>query len=287
MSRGLKELGKRFESFIGLGIGYEVADKYGRKWIRSPNAIFLRYVDVDILTVCHEQGFMTEEQIERMFSPGGERGARPVLMRRQLMNRMGFLREVKLKGSKTPFYMTTREGRKLLMEVHCSDSVEVLPAVDETFFHYSEHALMVSEVRIALARRAGISEWTCKRLLRRSEPRIVVPDGLAHRGKKTWVIKLELSLKTAAYYRAYFAKLLSAYPSAEAILFVVCDEKRLEWLMRQAAPWKKVYFISMNQLLKPQEGTPEDRLEFTNAQDEKYLLCKMDEKFLFDQGEGF
>lgn len=280
--RNLKKLGECFKSFISLSVGYEAADKYGRKWLRSRAAVPIMYVDVDILTMCHEQGFMTGEQIQRMFSPGGEAGAKAVFGRMQLMKRMGFLRKVKLKGSETQFYLTTREGLKLLREVYCFDSAEALPPVDEDTFRYSEHSLMVTDVRIALARRVGLTDWTCKRLLRRAESRIAIPDGLVRRGDKTWAIKAELSLKTAAYYRAYFERLCFAYAPSEAILCVVCDEARVEWLMKQAANWKKVYFISLNQLLQPGKGVPEDRLEFANAQNEKYVICKMDEQFLID-----
>ncbi len=131
----LKALGQRFESFIGLGVGYEVADKYGRKWIRGNKVIPIRYVDMDILLMCHEQAFMTIEQILRMFSPDVEGGNKVVLKRVQLMQEMEFLTTVKPKDFSSSFYLITRTGLKLLREIYCLDAAEKLRAVDVFDFH--------------------------------------------------------------------------------------------------------------------------------------------------------
>lgn len=268
------ESGKPFGSLAHLEIGHEFRDKYGKKWLRSGRYVEIQNIDGDILVMCHEEGFMTERQILRMFAEPGEVSERAVQSRVHLLRRMGFLKEEKLKDAVEPFFLTSSEGLKLLRETYrIGDSVELLPPTIPYGF-YSEHGSKLTDVRIAFARRAGLTMWTCKRLLKRVEPKIVVPDGLAHSKDDTWVIKLELVLKTAAYYRDYFSKLHSAYKDAEGVLCVIGNETRLGWIMEQAADFKGIYFISLKELLNPTEGARENSLEFTNTFKAKCVLIR-------------
>ncbi|MDP2629262.1 MAG: hypothetical protein Q8P45_00960 [Candidatus Harrisonbacteria bacterium] len=269
------ERGKPFAALAHLEIGHEFMDKYGRKWLRSGKCVEIKNIDGDILVMCHEEGFMTERQILKMFAEPGETGEGAVLKRMHLLKRMGFLTEMKLKDAAASFFLTSGVGLKLLRETYCiGDSVDSVPAMIP-FGFYSEHGSKLTDVRIAFARRAGLTTWTCKRLLKRSEPKIVVPDGLAHgEDNIIWVIKLELVLKTAEHYRDYFSKLSSAYQNVEGVLCVIGNESRLEWIMEQVAEYKNVYFISLKGLLNPVEGAAENSLEFKNALNEKCLLIK-------------
>jgi hypothetical protein len=202
--------------------------------------------DTLILTMCLEQKFMTLLQISKMFFPES-RDILHVPMKRVCgLVRMGHLRVIKPRVGEKRLYVTTSQGAKLLKERNLSSGLRAVKEIDYRTWTHDE---WVTDVRIVFEKLLDIQGWVSERILKKSNDRKKVPDGLIPRNKH-WsiMIEVERTLKKKRYYERIFSEAYVRYPREDIILYLMANSRDKTWLMERAKSWKHIYFATMKDL---------------------------------------
>ena len=152
-----------------------------------------------------------------------------------------------LKVTGKRLYIVTPKGVKLLKKHKIFDDLRALKKIDHRSF---EHDEWVTDVRVIFEKPLGIADWIPERVLKKKGVRKKVPDGIVTLYGIQYVIEVEKSLKNKlSYKRIFLETCITHYPEA-VILYIAGNETDKLWLMKQAEGWERIYFATMDDLLR-------------------------------------
>jgi len=197
--------------------------------------------DLLIMLACYEQYFLTLIQIGILFFSDCKDFYDVPLRRINKLMKAGYLEGVKTRIGEETLYVVTQKGLLLLKERGLLKGL--LHTLKGKVPQYYKHDLWVTNARVIFTKLLGFDKWTSERVLKREANKRKVPDGLVSNGETTYVIEVELSLKAQRrYYEKTFLDFDRHYPKATAILYLVEDQGMLNWFLKTAKGWPRIYF---------------------------------------------
>lgn len=216
--------------------------------------------DIEILKFCHEQKYMTLDQITRGFFPGTRNKYKVPLRCINRLMRRGLLRSCKRGIGIPALYLAGMEGVRLLER----ENRIGLPYIKAVDWEKCERDLWVTDVRLVFEK-SGF-KWTPGRILKGHNPHKKFSDGKAEIRGHVFSVEVESRQIKHDKYQWIFGKRCRDRQE-ERILYVVGDEKAKAERLRQAKDYKRIYFVSVDEL-RILEGAA----VFVNSDDAEIIL---------------
>ena len=217
--------------------------------------------DIEILSFCHEQRFVTIHQIARKFY--NVRNPYKCPLRR--VNRMmewGLVRTLKQGIGKTTLYVL---GLKGIRELGNRGLLKGLGYVQGVNWKRYEQTIWLTDARI-IFEKLGFTWGAGKTLEASNQTRRHLADAVAQKDGHAIQVVIDREHWELDRYKLIFGK--KDQGGAQGILvYVVRDEKRRIWILRNAKYGERIYVISIDEF-----RVREERAIFTNSSDGELVL---------------
>lgn len=217
--------------------------------------------DLRILKLCHEQKYLTLDQIARVFFPKTRNKYKVPLRCLNRLMRRRYLRNLKQGIGKTTLYLV---GQKGIDQLEARNSLDGLPYVKTVDWHSFERDVWATDIRLILEE-LGF-QWTSGRRLKGVGIGRKILDGKAELKGHFFLIEIENNSNEEKRHQWIFRQRSRKHEHGQ-ILYIVKDERTKAYRLKDAASYKRIYFITVDEL---HEGQGEAR--FMNSDDCELVL---------------
>ncbi len=199
--------------------------------------------DVQIMRWIHEQKFMTEGQIRRVFWKGISENSREGYKRLSELERAGYLKRSKKDLYRYGLYLVAAKGIRQLRAFVYDQGLGELNDIEHSLY---KHDTSVTDLRI-LFYGWGYTDWVCERVLYKRNDLRHLPDAMVYHHGNYFAMEYESSQKSKRRYNDIFLE-YQMERQIYAVIYVVEIKEMAERLCRTASSYKKIFFTTFQEL---------------------------------------